>query len=175
MPGTQVAPRGTAMTSTRFALIRRTGGYVLGAMLTLFGVCGLIGDAVAAPSESDMVYFSRAFCGVMILCGVGLCLGTWRRYEGGSPTFIGVTLVGVSVIFAGILLDGYVQEHRLLLNWFAVAGFVFVLGDCFLVAGHLRHQCARRAWPPNEGAPPNGGPAEGLGNSGISGRPPSVS
>jgi hypothetical protein len=132
------------MKSSTFLLGQRIAVYAAGGLLIAFGLCALISEMLTKHSATAMVCFGYAFSGVMILYGITICVTTRFHYLGGFLTYLGVVMIGVALVFAAIMLDGYIQDNVVLTNGYALAGFVFLLGCYCFVAGHIRHRRKQR-------------------------------
>jgi hypothetical protein len=109
-----------------------------------------------------------------LISGIALLARTWWARRVALATLVVSTLdFAISAVH--------------LMHWGAsryATGLLIVLALVLLNAvmfGLLARRSARESFPirpapdrPNKSAPPNGGPAERIGSSGVSGRPPSV-
>lgn len=95
----------------------------------------------------------------------GFCVNYWslsyRRKFLRTVWFGGLTTVGVLVLPRSYLFFDLIPRNVLLLALPVACAFQAVYNY--------------RRWKAEPGAPPNGGPAESLGNLGAGGGPPSVS
>ena len=96
--------------------------------------------------------FEAAMPIAVVYCLNGAAVGlAWLWHAAGLPPHS-------EAAFAMPLVFGFAQ-------WFAVGALV----------GLWRHRRGRKLQEPEPAAPPNGGPARAVANSGVTGRPPSVS
>jgi hypothetical protein len=126
-------------------------GYALLAVAVLEFAFGLyVSFTSEGGSLGQVPVLAHAIAFPLLLTMALLCFHTvrvgWFRFP------IGVVLLGFPV---GVVLDG----------------FLIIKAGQFGRSCHIRHKL-RNSEP---GAPPNGGPATQLGNSGVSKGPPSVS
>jgi 4-hydroxybenzoate polyprenyltransferase len=140
--------------------------YLLGAFLVGWGLwcfgyellypAQTVRESVEA-NKALFIYTPNMFCGVIVCWGVILILTTYRHYRGGIWTYLGAVLIGLSMIFAALAVDGHftggapVMVYVLILM--AVA-FVFLLGCGSLFAGQIRHRRKCGESPPNTALEP---------------------
>jgi len=145
-----------------FRLVRYVVAYLLGAFLIGWGLWCFgyellypeqtVKDAEAA-NKALYIYAPNMFCGVIIFWGVILVLTTYRHYRGGIWTYLGAVLIGLSMIFAALTVDGYLiggTRFEVLFTSLAIALFVLLLGCYSLVAGQIRHRRKQRESQPNK-------------------------
>ncbi|MGA2028854.1 MAG: hypothetical protein ABSG87_02120 [Verrucomicrobiota bacterium] len=144
-----------------FKLVQQLVAYLLGIFLIGWGLW-CFGYELLYPTETAkeavaankalFIYAPNMFCGVIICWGVILILTTYYHYAGGIWTYLGAILVGLSMMFAALTLDGHLTSNtpfKVLFICLAMALFVFILGCCSLVAGQIRHRSKQRELLPN--------------------------
>ena len=148
-----------------FRLVRPVVAYLLGAFLVGWGLW-CFGYELLYPaqtvSEAEkankalFIYAPNMICGVIVCWGVILILTNYRHYRGGIWTYLGAVLIGLSMIFGALAVDGYLtgmahsRENirvEVLIIWLAVVAFVLLLGCYSLVGGHIRHRRIQRESP----------------------------
>jgi hypothetical protein len=140
---------------------RRLVAYLLGAFLIGWGFCcfvyellypaEVVKEAVAA-NKALFLYAPNMFCGVIICWGLILVLITYYNYAGGIWTYLGAILIGFSMMFAALTVDGYLTTgapFKVLFICLAMVMFVLLLGCSSLVAGQIRHRRKQKQSPAN--------------------------
>lgn len=137
---------------------------IINAVLWVALGCLCIYPALTNRGESGLIIIA-VFGTSFVLNGVA-CILTWRVWRVSSP------VVGaVMVLYAfDVLLLGHGEDVGGTMQWLMLIGASLGLG----VWSILLPFCTARSGPPSQFAPPNGGPAERVGNSGVAEGPPSV-
>src|SRR5947208_1420493 len=92
-------------------LLRRLLAKLVAICFVISGVFVVVFEFLTR-SESQDIVFGYAVGGVILICGISMCLAIGHRYRGGAGAFVGLMLIALGILGVAADLERWLRRDQ---------------------------------------------------------------